>query len=185
MVKLGGHYLGITPANNFFGHGFYQFSPELHFNIFSEQNGFEVVNMVAYEQKRNPKWYAVRGPLEVGGRVTLCNATPVFLLVLAKRIARKQIFETMPQQSDYVAIWRERARAAIEGQVARVAPAPRPLPIRIAKTVVPGRVRRGFRHAQAYIERLLSRSRAPMAGFSPPFLPPLAPPPARPPPPPH
>src|SRR5438477_418150 len=40
MVKVGGHYLAITPANNFFGHGFYQFSPELYFTVLSKENGF-------------------------------------------------------------------------------------------------------------------------------------------------
>lgn len=29
MERPGGHFIGITPANNFLGHGFYQFSPEL------------------------------------------------------------------------------------------------------------------------------------------------------------
>jgi hypothetical protein len=30
-LSVGGHYIGITPANNNMGHGFYQFSPELYF----------------------------------------------------------------------------------------------------------------------------------------------------------
>ena len=30
MLSVGGHFIGITPANNFCGHGFYQFSPELY-----------------------------------------------------------------------------------------------------------------------------------------------------------
>ena len=28
MVKVGGHFIQVTVANNFIGHGFYQFSPE-------------------------------------------------------------------------------------------------------------------------------------------------------------
>ena len=35
MVRVGGHLILGTPANNFFGHGFYQFSPELWFRLFS------------------------------------------------------------------------------------------------------------------------------------------------------
>src|SRR4051812_2544793 len=42
MVAVGGHYMGVGPANNFPGHGFYQFSPELYWRIFSPANGFEV-----------------------------------------------------------------------------------------------------------------------------------------------
>jgi SAM-dependent methyltransferase len=33
-LKTGGHFIGITPANNLMGHGFYQFSPELYFVFF-------------------------------------------------------------------------------------------------------------------------------------------------------
>ena len=40
MLQEGGHFIGITPANNLMGHGFYQFSPELYFRIFSKENGF-------------------------------------------------------------------------------------------------------------------------------------------------
>jgi 2-polyprenyl-3-methyl-5-hydroxy-6-metoxy-1,4-benzoquinol methylase len=35
MVKPGGHLLLTTPANNWFGHGFYQFSPELFYSFVS------------------------------------------------------------------------------------------------------------------------------------------------------
>ena len=34
MVRLDGWFLGITPANNFMGHGVYQFSPEVFFRLF-------------------------------------------------------------------------------------------------------------------------------------------------------
>lgn len=40
MVRIGGAIFITTPANNMMGHGFYQFSPELMFRVFSEQNGF-------------------------------------------------------------------------------------------------------------------------------------------------
>jgi hypothetical protein len=39
MVEARGHYLAITPTNNFVGHGFYQFSPELFFGVFSKETG--------------------------------------------------------------------------------------------------------------------------------------------------
>ena len=40
MVKVGGCFITITPANNWCGHGFYQFSPELFYRILSRENGF-------------------------------------------------------------------------------------------------------------------------------------------------
>ncbi len=51
MVRVGGHYLGITPANNFMGHGFYQFSPEMYFSVFTRENGFELISLVAFEDR--------------------------------------------------------------------------------------------------------------------------------------
>ena len=51
MLSLGGHFLGITPANNFCGHGFYQFSPELYFRIFSEENGFAPPRVLTKEKQ--------------------------------------------------------------------------------------------------------------------------------------
>jgi hypothetical protein len=42
---VGGNFIGFSPANNLMGHGFYQFSPELFFRIFSEENGFKINGM--------------------------------------------------------------------------------------------------------------------------------------------
>jgi|WetSurMetagenome_2_1015567.scaffolds.fasta_scaffold14675_5 hypothetical protein len=107
MVKVGGHYLSITPANNWFGHGFYQFSPELYFSVFTRKNGFELTSVIAFETRPNARWYFVKSPLEVGGRVTLTNSVPVNLLVVARKLAHARVFETTPQQSDYLSIWHE------------------------------------------------------------------------------
>jgi hypothetical protein len=105
MVSVGGHYLAITPANNFLGHGFYQFSPEVYFSVFSRENGFELTRVIAFEDRPDARWYSVKSPLEVRGRVTLTNSLPVYLLVVARKLTRTLVFETAPQQSDYLAIW--------------------------------------------------------------------------------
>lgn len=105
MLGVGGHYLGITPANNFMGHGFYQFSPEVFFSIFTPQNGFELTDIIAFENRPKSTWYSVKKPEDVKGRVQLVNNTPVYLLVMAKKIAIKEVFSATPQQSDYLAAW--------------------------------------------------------------------------------
>ncbi len=105
MVRVGGHYLAITPANNFLGHGFYQFSPELFFSIFTPGNGFELRTMVAVEDRPNARWYKVKSPREINGRVTLTNSVPVYLLVVARKLAHVRVFSEPPQQSDYVPQW--------------------------------------------------------------------------------
>lgn len=105
MIKVGGHYLGITPANNFMGHGFYQFSPELYFNIFTPQNGFEVIHLIAFEDKPGSIWYEVKNPKEIKKRVLLINSESVYLLIIARKNSRSPIFSSPPQQSDYVSMW--------------------------------------------------------------------------------
>ncbi len=105
-VRTGGHYIGITPANNQMGHGFYQFSPELYYRIFSEENGFRMVKMlIAVSGSEDTSWYEVSDPKNVHNRVMLVNNVPLSLLFIAEKISEKEIFATTPQQSDYVSTW--------------------------------------------------------------------------------
>lgn len=105
MVAAGGHLLTCTPANNFFGHGFYQFSPELFYRALSPENGYEVVRMVMYGADPEATWYEVADPQRVGRRVTLVNAMPTYLTVCARRTRVVPIFDQTPQQSDYQRAW--------------------------------------------------------------------------------
>jgi SAM-dependent methyltransferase len=102
LVKVGGHLAIQTPTNNWSGHGFYQFSPELYFRVLSEQNGFRIKRMVIFEWGVN-KWYEVSDPATVQSRVYVTNnSRRVSLMILAERVARVPINQTPPQQSDYV-----------------------------------------------------------------------------------
>lgn len=105
MVEPGGHFLSITPANNFLGHGFYQFSPELFFSVFNRTNGFELEQAIIFEDAAQANWYRIRDPREMGRRVTLINSWPAYLLIIAKRTEVTEIFRTFPQQSDYEKLW--------------------------------------------------------------------------------
>jgi len=88
------------PANNLSGHGFYQFSPELFFNLYQEKNGFELLG-VWFALKAEPRyWWKVADPAAVQHRVTLRNAHEVYMLVVAKKL--REVGEPAPpQQSDY------------------------------------------------------------------------------------
>ena len=91
MVRPGGHLLLALPANNYCGHGMYQFSPEFFFSALSEQNGFTVERMIMQEKDghADPRLgSAVHGPWEgsslrrgrpaqFGERVTLLSRSPV------------------------------------------------------------------------------------------------------------
>ena len=106
MVKVGGHFIGHSPANNWFGHGFYQFSPEFFLRAFAPENGFEIVRLVAYEPSGGGQWYEVRDPRDAGQRIELMGPFRVLLLVLAKKTRDIPPFASFPVQSDYAAAWK-------------------------------------------------------------------------------
>lgn len=109
MLNIGGHFIGITPANNFCGHGFYQFSPELYFRIFSKLNGFALRAILTKEKNT---WFRVIDPDQFGGRVELQNNRPTYLFVLAKKVAEREAFLQSPQQSDYARKWEKGSNKA-------------------------------------------------------------------------
>ena len=102
LCKVGGHVLHSLPANNLTGHGFYQFSPELFFNLYREPNGFALRGLW-FALKADPRhWWQVADPAAVKRRVTLRNAHEVYVLVIAQKIAETGPMPA-PQQSDYAA----------------------------------------------------------------------------------
>ena len=112
MLKVGGTIFLNTPANNMMGHGFYQFSPELMFRIFSEANGFALQNVLLYEARypgvelnKKTTIYEVVDPDRIRQRVGLLNKKPVIMMVEATKIRDVQMFATPPLQSDYLVMW--------------------------------------------------------------------------------
>jgi hypothetical protein len=112
MTKVGGSMFVTTVANNLCGHGFYQFSPELMYRIFSPENGFEPPRVVLLEgvypgvELRPMRGaYQVVDPALVGERVGLQCSNPVMMMVDAKKIRAGTPFEQCPQQSDYLVAW--------------------------------------------------------------------------------
>jgi len=102
MVRPGGHLIIVTTWNNYAGHGFYQFSPELFYSALSPVNGYSVEQMLIVQQNR---WYSVANPIEIGSRIELINNEPTLLFISAMRCAAKPVFSSWPQQSDYSAMW--------------------------------------------------------------------------------
>jgi len=47
MVRAGGRLSLSPPANNYFGHGFYQFSPELFYRVLSAEKRVPLERMIA------------------------------------------------------------------------------------------------------------------------------------------
>lgn len=107
MLKVGGRFFTFTPSNNYCGHGFYQFSPELFYQIFNDDNGFEVERIVAVEYGPGRCWNDVNKPSEIKSRVNVINSYPVLLFVQARKTEDRQYDKLCPQQSDYQSLWNE------------------------------------------------------------------------------
>jgi SAM-dependent methyltransferase len=107
MLKVSGLFVSSTPSNNWLGHGFYQFSPELFYRLFSMENGFRVERMLAFDYHAGGSWYEVVDPKEMGRRVELlATGCRVELWVEARKM--KPLLPdqfSVPQQSDYVTHW--------------------------------------------------------------------------------
>lgn len=105
MVKPGGHFIQITGANDFLGHGFYQVTPELVYRVFSEANGFAVEAVALHEMLGRGHWYRMQDPVQLGHRFELTTRAPSYLLTIARKTADVPIFASWPQQSDYIPMW--------------------------------------------------------------------------------
>lgn len=106
MLKIDGVYVGIHPANNQSGHGFYQMSPEIYYRVFCQDNGFEIINILAYKAKSDKaEIYSVMDPKIVGRRVGINGLGEINLCVIAKKKENRAIFKKWPQQSDYEGMW--------------------------------------------------------------------------------
>lgn len=109
LLKVGGSLFIHTAANNCMGHGFYQFSPELFYRVFSKPNGFEVARLILHGSGPYGAWYDVADPAVIHSRVELISFMPTQMLLHARRNAACPIFAQAPQQSDYVEEWQRPA----------------------------------------------------------------------------
>lgn len=111
MVRVSGSLFLSLPVNNFVGHGFYQFSPELFFRVFSAQNGFALQAALIVESWflgmergiRLPIYHA-HEPATRAGRIHLINEYPTCVMVHAQRIGDVPV-KLDVQQSDYRVLW--------------------------------------------------------------------------------
>lgn len=140
LCRVGGHLLHALPANNLLGHGFYQFSPELFFNLYQPSRGFELRAMYCAMKAEPRHWWRVASPLALGRRVTLCHGHEVYLMVLARKTAEVEGLPA-PQQSDYA---QDRWQAA-DASVGPAPSMPHPLAAPLASMGLLGLARR-WRH---------------------------------------
>jgi hypothetical protein len=112
LVRLGGAVYTQNPCNGLAGHGFYQFSPELSYRVFSEQNGFEIqfvrvaiARNLSVEKTTDQPVYDVIDPAKYRGRVSLTSKDPAILMSLAVKRSNVEPFAEPVLQSDYLEKW--------------------------------------------------------------------------------
>lgn len=120
LVKTGGHFMCSSPATQWLGHGFYQFSPELFFRVLSPENGFEIRRIFLAEfSDREGVIHRVIDPAESGVRTLLDSRNEMLLLVWAKKIADIPPYRAWPKQSDYAARWQAGDESEAAAQTAK------------------------------------------------------------------
>jgi SAM-dependent methyltransferase len=107
MVKVGGHLIFHTPANNYFGHGFYQFSPELFFALLGKHNSFS--NTKIFMQDDHANWYEVLPFEKIGKRHYLTPTTSTksaLMIVMSQKIDHAPDIVTA-LQTHYIESWNQ------------------------------------------------------------------------------
>lgn len=112
LVEEGGSLVSCTTSNNYNGHGFYQFSPELFCRIFEECNGFRIRLIALAETTGTRRIFRVSDPKRVGHRITFGGSGPLLMVLVAEKVREVPPFQSLPAQSDYAATWE--GRTAVE-----------------------------------------------------------------------
>jgi len=103
LCKTGGQIVHVLPANNFCGHGFWQFSSELFFSLYATKNGYRETQVFLADVRNDHLWYEVVPPTE--GRVNVTSTGPVY--VMCRTVKQSEPAHGDIQQSDYVQRWDE------------------------------------------------------------------------------
>jgi hypothetical protein len=114
MLRPGGRIIHINPANNFCGHGFYQFSPEFFYSTYSSDSGFANTEVYIARISNLRHWFKVKKPTD-GKRVEISSTLPIVNLVWSQKVDDARL-EPSIQQSDYLHLW----RAELEGSLSSI-----------------------------------------------------------------
>lgn len=110
MCKVGGQIIHILPANDFCGHGFWQFSPELFFSLYSEKNGYGETNISIGDMTNVNFGCSLESPKN-GIRQNIKHPNPIYVIV--RTVLMTENFSHAIQQSDYYSVWSDVSSAQI------------------------------------------------------------------------
>jgi hypothetical protein len=128
LVSLGGIVYLNSPCNNLCGHGFYQFTPELMYRVFSESNGYLPIfvriarsGYLNIELNSDHAMYDVVSPDVLHRRINLISRDPVVIMAMARRVNLNVPFLQPVLQSDYIQKWsNETARVPTRWRATKV-----------------------------------------------------------------
>ncbi len=89
LLKVGGLFLTSNGDNNFLGHGFYQFSPELLWRAFSLKEGYSVELMQLVDESDVPVARSVEDPSVAGRRLEIRGTAGCTLLLMGQNAPRR------------------------------------------------------------------------------------------------
>lgn len=106
MLRVGGRLLTIVPANNWLGHGFYQFGPEMFFRVFQPENGFRIHSLMLFgvDGDGTSRQLADLGSEGIRNEIGW-TAAPVDLVSIAVKEQHVRPFRRWPIQGDYASAW--------------------------------------------------------------------------------
>lgn len=109
LCATGGQIIHVLPANNFCGHGFWQFSPELFFSLYSKVNGYSETEVFLADLRNQSEWFEVKQPKN-GERAEVISSSPLY--VLCRTFKTSDFSHENVQQSDYVHTWGQDSRVS-------------------------------------------------------------------------
>lgn len=105
MLKPGGIFVSATTGDGWFGHGFWQMSPEIAFGYWGISRGYEILDVMEVPTKPRQRPSTIPNPYKTGKRAGKQNETSVVYLWYVVRKPKIQKKFAVPQQSDYQVLW--------------------------------------------------------------------------------
>lgn len=102
LCKPGGSIIHFLPANNFCGHGFYQFSPIFFRSLYDEKSGIDIDAMYLAKMATDRDWYRVNAVASMD-RFVFYNDYPTTILVITTKRGGSE--KVSVQQTDYLNRW--------------------------------------------------------------------------------
>lgn len=103
LCKQGGVIIHLVPANNFCGHGFYQFSPMFYKSVYAVDHGYDIKSMYLSRMSTDKDWFKVSFA-NINDRFVFYNNYPTTLMLTVSKISSKSRSERI-QQPDYENRW--------------------------------------------------------------------------------